>query len=168
MRLSQIIRSGFVCFEMSTRDEPPEDPDYDRARYVRAVKRTAVGEICDLFESSGQVLNQTKLFKDLWNREKRATTALGSGIAIPHVRTMQARNLVLGFSRSLGGLPFDAPDGQPVHLFFSIIGPRHEEAAYLRIYREIAQVFRYPAAHQMLMEASSEWEVLRVLEGHVE
>ena len=25
MRLSQIIRNGFVCFEMSTRDEPPED-----------------------------------------------------------------------------------------------------------------------------------------------
>lgn len=168
MRLSQIIRGGFVCFEMSTRDEPPEDPDYDRDKYVRSVKRNAITEICGLFDGGGQVLNQTKLFKDLWNREKRATTAMGSGIAIPHVRTMQARSLVLGFSRSGAGLPFDAPDGQPVHLFFSIIGPRHEEAAYLKIYREIALIFRYPAAHQMLMEASSEWEVLRVLDGHVD
>ena len=168
MRLSQIIRRGFVCFDMSTRDEPPEDPDYDRARYVRSVKREAVGEICDLFDSGGQVLNRTKLFNDLWNREKRATTALGSGIAIPHVRTMQARGLVLGFSRSADGLSFDAPDSQPVHLFFSIIGPRHEEATYLKIYREIAQIFRYPGAHQMLMDASSEWEVLRVLDGHID
>jgi len=168
MRLSQIIRSGFVCFEMATRDDPPEEPDYDRAKYVRSVKRTAVSEICDLFDNGGQVLNRAKLFKDLWNREKRATTALGSGIAIPHVRTMQARSLMLGFSRSLRGLSFDSPDGQPVHLFFSIIGPRHEEAAYLKVYREIALIFRYPAAHQMLMEASNEWEVLRVLDGHVE
>ena len=168
MRLSQIIRSGFVCFEMSTRDEPPEDPDYDRDRHVRSVKREAVGEICDLFDSSGQVHNRTKLFKDLWNREKRATTALGSAIAIPHVRTMQARGLVMGFSRSTDGLSFGAPDDQPAHLFFSIIGPRHEEAAYLKIYREIAQIFRYPTAHQALMEASNEWEVIRVLEGHVE
>jgi mannitol/fructose-specific phosphotransferase system IIA component (Ntr-type) len=81
---------------------------------------------------------------------------------------MQTRDLVMGFSRSAEGLSFDAPDGQPVHLFFSIIGPRHEEAAYLRIYREIAQIFRYPAVHQLLMKASKEWEVLRVLEGHVE
>jgi mannitol/fructose-specific phosphotransferase system IIA component (Ntr-type) len=66
------------------------------------------------------------------------------------------------------GLSFDAPDGQPVHLFFSIIGPRHEEAAYLRIYREIAQILQDPTTHRMLMETSSEWEVLRVLEGHVE
>jgi hypothetical protein len=42
------------------------------------------------------------------------------------------------------------------------------EAAYLKIYREIAQIFRYPTAHQALMEASNEWEVIRVLEGHVE
>ena len=99
---------------------------------------------------------------------KRATTALGSAIAIPHVRTMQSRGLVMGFSRSTDGLPFGAPDDQPAHLFFSIIGPRHEEAAYLKIYREIAQIFRYPNAHQALMEASNEWEVIRVLEGHVE
>lgn len=168
MRLSQIIRGGFVCFDMSTRDNPPEDPDYNRAKYVRSVKQEAVTEICDLFEGGGQVLNRTKLFKDLWNREKRATTALGSGIAIPHVRTMQARGLVLGFSRSTAGLPFDAPDHQPVHLFLSIIGPRHEEAAYLKIYRQIAQIFSYPDTHQKLMEASSEWEVLRVLDGHVD
>ncbi len=168
MRLSQIIRAGFVCFEMTTRDEPPEDPDYDRARHVRGVKREAVGEICDLFESGGRVHNQTKLFKDLWNREKRATTAVGSGIAIPHVRTMQARSLVMGFSRSTCGLSFDAPDDQPVHLFLSIIGPRHEEQAYLKIYRQIAKLFNYPATHQMLMEATSEWEVLRVLDGHLE
>jgi mannitol/fructose-specific phosphotransferase system IIA component (Ntr-type) len=168
MRLSQIMRGGFFCFEMSTRDEPPEDPDYDRARHVRSVKREAVAEICALFDGGGQVLNQAKLFKDLWNREKRATTAMGSGIAIPHVRTMQARSLVLGFSRSDSGLSFDAPDGRPVQLFFSIIGPRHEEAAYLRIYREIALIFSYPNAYRMLMEASSEWEVLRVLDGHLD
>jgi len=168
MRLSQIIRNGFVCFELATRDEPPEEEDYDRAKHVRSVKRRTVAELCDLFESGGQVLNRNKLFKDLWNREKRATTAIGSGIAIPHVRTMQARDVVLGFARSDSGLSFDAPDDEPVHLFFSIIGPRHEEAAYLRIYRDIAQLFRYDGARSMLMEATEEWQVLRVLDGHID
>lgn len=168
MRLSQIIRGGFVCFEMTTRDEPPEDEDYDRAKHVRSVKRSAVAEICDLFEGGGQVLNRSKLFTDIWNREKRATTAIGSGIAIPHVRTMQARSVVLGFSRSESGLSFDAPDEEPVRLFFSVIGPRHEEAAYLRIYREIARMFRYDGARRMLLEATEEWQVLRVLDGHVD
>jgi len=168
MRLTQIIRRGFVCFEMNTCDEPPEDPEYDRAKHVRSVKKAAVAEICGLFDGGGQVHNQAKLFRDLWNREKRATTAVGSGIAIPHVRTMQARGLILGFSRSTPGLSFDAPDNEPVHLFLSIIGPRHEETAYLKIYREIAKLFQYPAAHRMLMEAADEWEVMRVLDGHLE
>lgn len=59
-------------------------------------------------------------------REASASTAIGEGIAIPHVRNP----IVLHVSRPLLTLAFlsqpvdfGAPDGNPVHVLFSIISP---------------------------------------------
>jgi mannitol/fructose-specific phosphotransferase system IIA component (Ntr-type) len=167
MRLSHIIRKGFTCFELDTQPFHSDEPEGNRERQIMAVKKRVIRELSGLFAAGGTIANQNKLFLDLWNREKRASTAVGQGIAIPHVRSLQARELSMGFARSTAGLPFSAPDGQPVHLFISIIGPREEQATYLRIYRRIAELFRYPAVHQSLMAATEEWEVLRALDGHL-
>ncbi|HLH76032.1 MAG TPA: PTS sugar transporter subunit IIA [Candidatus Binataceae bacterium] len=59
-------------------------------------------------------------------REALGSTAIGQGIAIPHVR----RPILLDGSRgSLSlfyfdrGIDFDAPDGQPVHAVFLLLSP---------------------------------------------
>ncbi len=59
-------------------------------------------------------------------REASASTAIGNGIAIPHVRNP----VVLHVDRPLVTLcflaqpvPFGAPDGRPVHALFSLICP---------------------------------------------
>ncbi|RME85563.1 MAG: PTS sugar transporter subunit IIA, partial [Planctomycetota bacterium] len=73
------------------------------------------------------------------NREKKATTGLGEGFALPHVRTMEARDLAMALLRVPEGVDFDAIDQKPVYLFLAMVAPPYDDNLYLRIYRDIAK-----------------------------
>jgi PTS system fructose-specific IIC component len=98
---------------------------------------------------------------DLVNREKKATTGLSNGVAVPHVRTREAREFVVAFARSTPGLEFDSLDGQPAHLFIALVAPPYDDTLYLRIYKQLAEAFVNKDAARILMVARDEGEVIR-------
>jgi len=153
---------------MLTRPTPegelPEDFDVHDERNFDRVRDEILEEICDLLEASGAVTSRSKLFRDLQNREKKAGTAVGGGVAIPHVRTLQAREFAMCFARSGEGLPFRAPDGEPVRLFFGLVAPPYEDRQYLRVYASLAGVLRDAESAHELLSAEEPSEVLRTLE----
>src|SRR5262245_33989401 len=109
MRMIQLLRKGFVCLELDFPEVEPLEDEQHRKRWVREQKEAVIRELVRLLDRTGRVNNKSALFHDLWNREKRQGTAIGMGIAIPHVRTLQVRQPLLGFARSSDGVAFDAP-----------------------------------------------------------
>lgn len=163
MRLTRYLKPGQIKLELATRNlsELPEGWSHDR--YVWEMKERVLLELIPLFEASGKVVNASKLFTDLYNRERKATTAIGEGVAIPHVRTMQARDFVVAFARSSEGVEFGALDQQPVHLFFGVIAPPYDDRLYLQVYRRLGAIFRNERARELLMKAATEHEVIKHL-----
>ena len=149
---------------MDTHQDPEctEDPT-GSIRYLRSLKEDILGEIADLFEASGQIGNRNKLLTDLVNRERKATTALGNGVAVPHVRTMQAKSMVVALLRSPEGIYFDAPDEEPVHFFFAMVAPPYEDQTYLKLYKSIAKLFSNESVVDELKTADNEGELRRIL-----
>ncbi|MFH1681982.1 MAG: PTS sugar transporter subunit IIA [Candidatus Eisenbacteria bacterium] len=166
MRLSPHLQKGFIRFELETRVDPPEEEEHDREKHVSRVKQEVIQELAGLLAGTGLVGNPNKLFLDLWNREKKASTAVGHGIAIPHIRSRHAKDVILGFARSSEGYDFDAPDGEKVHFFIVIVGPAYDPGAYLKIYKAVSQMFRYDGIRERLFEAWTEGEVYRLFDGH--
>ena len=84
MTLMRHIRSELIKLAMDTRQDPEltEDPN-GSIRYLRSLKEEILEEIVDLFDATGQVGNRNKLLTDLVNRERKASTALGNGVAVP-------------------------------------------------------------------------------------
>lgn len=150
---------------METHIEPPEEEDYDHDRYVQRVKEGVIRELSDLLVETGHVANASKLFRDMWNREKKASTAVGHNLAIPHIRTQQIKDVILGFARSTDGYDFGAPDGEKVHIFVVIAGSSFDSETYLKLYRGISEMFRFDAVRERLFEAWSEGEVYRLFDG---
>ena len=165
MRLSPYLQNGFIRFELETRIDPPEEEEYDRGRHVQRVKEAVIGELADLFAETGRVGNRNKLFLDLWNREKKATTAVGHNLAIPHIRSNQVKEPILGFARSTEGYDFDAPDGEPVRIFVALVGSSFDPDSYLKIYKELAEMFRFDVIRERLFESWSEGELYRLFDG---
>ena len=118
MQISKFLKPELIQLEMTTVFELPEgEEDVPLTpRKILERKQLILTECVELLDCSEKVSNKSKLLTDLFNREKQSTTAIGKGIAIPHVRSMQAKELIVGVARSPEGYDFDSPDGQPVHL----------------------------------------------------
>ena len=127
------------------------------------IKETVIRELVNLLEATGNVRNSKRLFIDLFNREKRATTGIGNGIAFPHVRTIAIREASFCFARSLKGIDFGAIDGELCHLFFTLVAPPYDETIYLKYYKKLASILQYDTVIKALMEAKSPGEIIRII-----
>jgi PTS system fructose-specific IIC component len=142
------------------------ESDTQRDKRLQRDKEHVLEELTDLFDRSGLVVNRSKFLRDLTNRERKATTAVAPGIAIPHVRTMQVRAFVMGFARAPGdGIPFDSLDGEPTKLFFLLASPPYDDRTYLAVYRELAQLIQDEDTFAALHEAKVPQDVFNVLRG---
>ncbi len=163
MNLARLLRPELIRLEMETTTPPQTEPPLPPDRYVWKIKRAALAELAALVADGGRVGSQGKLYTDLVNREKKASTGLVRGIAIPHVRTIHAREMLFAFARSTPGLDFDCLDGEPAHLFFVIVAPPYDDQQYLKIYKQLAMAFHTTDVREAFLRAQDEGEVIRAM-----
>ena len=86
-------------------------------------------------------LNKEELFNALLSREEMMSTAIGNGIAIPHVRLFDSMSLqedIVVVAYLFEPVDWVAPDGKPVHTLFFVLAA--DETRHLQILAEIAQL----------------------------
>lgn len=122
-------------------------------------------ELADLLAQDKEVRDSKLLLEMLRKREALGSTAIGSGVAIPHGRSLAIANIKILFARHHKGVDFDSPDGKPVHLFFLIVAPpldRNNE--YLPLLGQIAELVKEAAARESLLKAATFADLKQVLE----
>ena len=160
MQLSRLIKEDSIKLEMSTVVEPPaEGASVDK--WLIESKTAVLNELVDLLENGNRIGNRAKLVTDFVNREKKASTAIGHGVALPHIRSMQAKDFMIGFARSQGGYEFDAPDHEKSHIFIIMAAPPYDDNLYLKVFKSLAEMFQYDTFRNELMNISSPGEVIR-------
>lgn len=149
--------------------EPEEDEDEDDGGSVkcsrllmRKIKDAVMADMADLLYASGKIINLNKLRNDITFVERRSTCAIGCGIVIPHVRSMQAKSLVIGFARYETEFDFDAPDQQNVQLFIPMVAPPYDDKLYLRLIRSIAKGILETDLKERLLSVRRPGEVIRL------
>lgn len=94
--------------------------------------------------SSSQKLDREALLKALLSREEIMSTAIGNGIAIPHVRQFGSESPeglqedIVMVAYLFEPVDWNAPDRLPVHTLFLVLAA--EETRHLQILAEIAQL----------------------------
>lgn len=132
-------------------------------KWRQAGKEKVIEELVSMLEQGYRIGNRTKLVTDFVNRERKATTGIGNGIAIPHIRSLQAKDLTLAFGRSTEGYDFDALDHEPVHLFFAMAAPPYDDSLYLKVFKSLAGMLQYKPFREELLTASYPGEVIRAI-----
>ncbi|MFN8179783.1 MAG: PTS sugar transporter subunit IIA [bacterium] len=94
-------------------------------------------------------------------REAMQSTAIGDGVAIPHVRNpivlhVEQPMVTLGFLET--PVDFGALDGRPVHTLFAVVSPTVR--AHLHLLSRIAFALRDPAFRDVVRRRGSEGEVV--------
>ena len=160
MNISRYFKEESVILDFRPEQEPPPE-ESNSNRWQERNKEQVLAELVDLLEKSGPIGNKCKLLTDFVNRERKATTAIGHGIAVPHVRTMQAKEFIIGFAGSKEGILFDTPDGEPVHLFFIMAAPPYDDNLYLKVFKALAESLQYETFRQELMDAQAPYDIIR-------
>ena len=88
-------------------------------------------------------------------RESVLSTGIGFGVAIPHARSAAVRELTMVAGVSPSPVAFDAIDGEPVRLFFLIVGPESSAGQHVKILSRIARLVRRDSVRQQLLEATT-------------
>ncbi|HEY7529316.1 MAG TPA: PTS sugar transporter subunit IIA [Gemmatimonadota bacterium] len=102
----------------------------------------------------------------LRKREALGSTGIGSGVAIPHARSLVVDRLRVAFGRKPSGLEFGAVDGQPVRFLFLIVAPPLEVSnQYLPVLGRIAQFCRNGENLARLEALREPAELLNALEA---
>ncbi len=86
-------------------------------------------------------IDRKVLFNALLSREEMMSTAIGNGIAIPHVRLFDSMSLqedIVVVAYLFEPVDWVAPDDKPVHTLFFVLAA--DEARHLQILAEIAQL----------------------------
>ena len=107
--------------------------------------------------------NPDLLLEELRHREALLSTAVGKGVAVPHPRHpsselfTQPHVMVI---RTAQGVDFDAPDGQPVRLFFMTCAP--SEFVHLRMLAKISKLLHAVELLPRLMTAGDPDQMMRI------
>ena len=107
MNFARYLTEELIKLEMTTVIEPlEEEGNYEK--WLHQSKESILDELVTLLNDGARVGNKSKLLTDFINRERKATTGLSYGVAVPHIRSLQAKDFMMAFARSTAGYDFDA------------------------------------------------------------
>ena len=164
MNISRFIEESMIKLEMETEVLPLEE-DQSREKWLEQCKALVLFELVDIMDENSRIGNRNKLLTDFINRERQATTAIGQGIAFPHIRSKNAKKFTIGFARSTEGYDFDSPDGERIHMFFFMTAPPYDDSLYLKVFKALAEMLQYETFRNELMSAQSPWEIIRAIKA---
>lgn len=96
-------------------------------------------------------------------RETVLSTGIGDGVAVPHGKTTALGDLTMAAGSIARPVDFDALDGEPVDLFFLLVGPESAAGGHVRALGRIARLLRRPELRDRLRRAASREEFLDAL-----
>lgn len=126
-------------------------------------KGEVLKQLAALYAQSDLGTDPKTIAEVLEERERLASTGVGSGVAIPHGRLAELPGvrLVLGMHRA--GVDFDAVDGRPVHILVGVLAPDGQASAHLKVLARISRLLRDPRLRERLLAAADPSEAHRCL-----
>jgi len=112
-------------------------------------------------ELSGQ--NERSILEVLLQRERLGSTAVGSGVAIPHGKLPNLNRLFGLFARLERAIDFEALDNQKVDLVFLLLAPESAGADHLKALARVARLLRDPEIARKLRESRDAEAIYGVL-----
>lgn len=158
MQISKHLKESSIL--LNYRLEIPED---DAKWTVKKTKDVLFHEIVNRLETIGNIGNKTKLFNEFIEREKKDSCCIGEQIALPHLRTLQCKDLQIAIITCPEGIDFGAFDGQLIKIFFAFIAPPYDDGLYRILYKNLTGLFENNDSLNTLLAIEKPGELIRFI-----
>ncbi len=126
-------------------------------------KREIIESMIDLAMQSGRVKDREQALQSVLERERKMTTGMEHGIAIPHGKTDAVDDLVVAVGISTEPIDFAAMDSQPCRIFIMTLSPINRKGPHIQFLAEITRILKEEARRERLLSATSSREVVDII-----
>lgn len=137
----------------------------DRIVFIdKSSKIEALNQLSAALGQAPQIKDASELSKEILKREELMSTAIGRGIAIPHVRLASVTDLVMAIGICKSPLTdFGALDEEPVNLMIMIAAAHNQHSYYLKTISHISSILRKDELRNAIVNAASKEDAYKVL-----
>lgn len=128
-------------------------------------KNGIIEELVDLLDHSGRIADRKAVLKCVLEREKKMSTGMHNGLAIPHGKTDTVEGLVASVGLIPEGVDFQCMDQQPAKIFILTVSPANRAGPHIQFLAEISRLLNRADVRKRIVEADSLDELHALLTG---
>jgi PTS system nitrogen regulatory IIA component len=125
-------------------------------------KEGILRELVHGLAKGAQRINEGRVIEILLERESLGSTGIGEGVAIPHGKSKEVKEIMAAFGRSLSGMDFQSLDGKPTHLFILLLAPENSAGTHLKALAQVSRLMKDPSFRKRLMEAPTSDDIYAI------
>jgi len=126
-------------------------------------KEEIIGELLDILVKAGKIKNREEALNSVMDREKKMSTGMKHGIAIPHGKTSTVEDLVACIGISEQSVEFDSLDHEPCRIFIMTLSPVDKTGPHLQFLAEVSLLFKSAEKRAEILASDSAEAVLKIL-----
>jgi PTS system fructose-specific IIC component len=127
-------------------------------------KDAVLEELVGVLEQAGVVDDPAVTLRAVRQREEVLSTGIGSGVAIPHGKSDGVSALAMAAGVAAEPMDFASPDGQPVRIFFLLVGPESAAGLHVKALSRISRLVRREETRERLAAAATPAAFMAIVE----
>lgn len=148
MNFKNVLKNGTFCLDLKGE-----------------TKEQVIQELIDAMVAEGKITDKKAALDAVLERERKMSTGMQYGVAIPHGKTGTVEDMVVAFGLKRDGMDFKAIDGQPSRIFVMTISSNLRTGPHIQYLSEISKQLNRESIRSRLLEAQTAEEVIDILIG---
>ena len=126
-------------------------------------KEAIIDELLDMLVQAGKVKDKAVARACVLDRERKMSTGMKHGIAIPHGKTDSVSDLVACIGISDHPVDFDSLDQEPCRIFIMTLSPIDKTGPHLQFLAEVSLLFKSAEKRQEILNTTDKSDIIRIL-----
>jgi len=138
-------------------------PDTVELHLKGKTKEEIIDEMLDILIKAGKVADKATARECVLDRERKMSTGMKHGIAIPHGKTDTVADLVTCIGISDNPVDFDSLDQEPCRIFIMTLSPINKTGPHLQFLAEVSLLFKSAEKRAQILNTQDKAEVIKIL-----
>lgn len=124
-------------------------------------KEDAIRGIIEQLARANKLKNPEAILTSVLYRESLASTGLEKGIALPHAKTSEVENLVVGIGIVPNGVDFNSLDNKDANIIVLVLSSLNSVSAHVAFLASISNLLSKEEVRERLVHAKTKAEVVK-------
>ena len=126
-------------------------------------KTGIIEELVDVLVVAGKITDKQAAVAAVIERERKGSTGLQHGVAIPHGKTNTVEGLVAALGIKKNGVDFASHDGEPCRIFVLTVSPANRTGPHMEYLAEIGRLLEQASVRERILAAHTQTEVIGII-----